>query len=232
MQVVSLNIRHGGRGILESLFAEHDPDVIAFSEWCPNVPGAVLKAGLEAMGFQTATSSTNGGYGVLVAAKRPFASRCCTPSEAANGALLIADFDGLRMMTAYFPQKQFKRPFFASCQAQAMASNSVPFLLIGDINTGRNDIDREPNGTPFACVDLFKSLPLTDLWRAQHGDAARDWTWFSRPGRNGGSNGFRLDHAFANAAFLERFSNIRCDYDHAPRLSKLTDHSALVLTVS
>jgi hypothetical protein len=45
MQVVSLNIRHGGRGILESLFAEHDPDVIAFSEWCPNVPGAGGRAG-------------------------------------------------------------------------------------------------------------------------------------------------------------------------------------------
>jgi exonuclease III len=99
--------------------------------------------------------------------------------------------------------------------------------LLGDLNTGRNDVDRE-GGTPFACVEQFDALQtragLVDLWRAQHGDTARDWTWRSP------KNGFRIDHAFGNAAFRERFQGIRCRYDHEPREMKITDHSALVLS--
>jgi exonuclease III len=86
------------------------------------------------------------------------------------------------------------------------------------------------DGTPFDCVAEFKALPLVDLWRLEHGDK-RDWTWRSPESATRRSNGFRLDHAFANAAFRERFPNIRCVYDHEPRDMKLTDHSALVLTV-
>jgi exodeoxyribonuclease III len=179
---------------------------------------------------------------VLFAAKTSFASSCVTPHharigrpysarEGRGGALLIADFGDLRMLAAYFPGGKLKAPFFEVCTAQAEAS-TVPFLLLGDLNTGRNDIDKEPNGARFHCVAEFKALPLVDLWRAQHGDAAQDWSWHSPKSAKRRSNGFRIDHAFANAAFRERFPSIRCVYDHEPRKMKLSDHSALVLSVS
>ena len=231
MYSISLNIYAGGSDRAPALLkwlAERSPDVIALPEWRNNAPGAVLKAGLEARGFQTAT--TNGAAnGVLLAAKRPFQFRGCTPPEATNGALIVADFGSLRILAAYFPQRKFKAPFFSLCAAEAEASHSIPFLLLGDLNTGRNDLDKEPNGARFDCVDQFKALPLVDLWRVEHGDAARDWSWFSRKSAKRRSNGFRIDHAFANAAFRERFPNVRCSYDHSPRGMELTDHSALIL---
>jgi exonuclease III len=106
MQAILLNIRHGGgrraQSILEWL-ARRSPDVIALPEWRNNAPGAVLKAGLEAKGFQTATAAANGANGVLFAAKSPFAPSCATPLDARlgrsfsaregrGGALLIADY--------------------------------------------------------------------------------------------------------------------------------------------
>src|SRR5262249_48469259 len=146
MQAILLNICHGGGNRTLEWLAERSPDVIEPSEGCNNAPGAILKAGLEAAGFQTATPTTNSANGVLFAAKRPFAFRCATPPGAANGALLVADFDQLRMMAAYFPQKKLKAPFFQFCMDEAAASHSIPFLLLGDLNTGRNDVDKEANG--------------------------------------------------------------------------------------
>jgi exonuclease III len=242
MQAILLNVQHGGgrraQRLLEWLTVR-SPDVIALPEWRDNDPGAVLKSGLEAKGFQTATATTNSDNGVLFAAKRPFASRCSTPAmrerkrtEGRGGALLIAEFGDLRMMAAYFPGAKAKAPFFEACAAEAEASTDIPFLLLGDLNTGCNDVDKGRNGARFYCVDEFKALPLVDLWRVEHGDAATEWSWFSRKSATRRSNGFRIDHAFANVAFRERFPGIRCRYDHTPREMKLTDHNALVLSAS
>ena len=174
MQAILLNIRHGGgrraQSILEWL-ARRSPDVIALPEWRNNAPGAVLKAGLESRGFQTATATTNGDNGVLFAAKSPFASSCVTPLDARlgrpfsaregrGGALLIADFGDLRILSAYFPGGKLKAAFFQICTAQVEAS-TVPFVLIGDINTGRSDVDVEGTGTPFDCVAEFEALRLS-----------------------------------------------------------------------
>jgi hypothetical protein len=67
---------------------------------------------------------------------------------------LIADFGDLRMLAAYFPGGKLKAPFFEVCTAQAEAS-TVPFLLFGDLNTGRNDID-----------NLSSHSMLPELWRS------------------------------------------------------------------
>jgi exonuclease III len=147
-----------------------------------------------------------------------------------NGAMIVVDFGSeCRMLAAYFPQGKAKVPFFRVCTGEADAAHNIPFVLLGDLNTGRNDADVEGRGMRFVCVDQFQELQskagLVDLWRLEHGDR-REWSWRSS------INGFRVDHAFANAAFRKKFSNIRCFYDHAPRDMKLTDHSALVLTVS
>jgi exodeoxyribonuclease III len=100
-------------------------------------------------------------------------------------------------------------------------------LIVGDLNTGRNDCDLEQGAAKFSCEGHFMNLEttsgLTDIWRSQHGASAQEWTWRSP------KNGFRIDHAFANEAFRTAFKKIDCYYLHEPRESHVTDHSALVV---
>jgi exonuclease III len=128
------------------------------------------------------------------------------------------------MLAGYFPQGKWKEPFFRQCMDEVSRAGEVPILLIGDLNTGRNDLDIEGGGTPFHCADLFEGLEsragLIDLWRAENGNR-QEWTWRSI------ASGFRIDHAFGNKPLLERFGPIFCRYDHAPRETKITDHRRL-----
>jgi exonuclease III len=108
----------------------------------------------------------------------------------------------------------------------AMQHSDAPFLLAGDLNTGCNEVDLETGATPFPCATDFVALTsggLIDQCRLQHGMTAREYTWRSR------QNGFRIDHAFGNEAFVSRYEPLQCDYDHSTRESKLSDHSALML---
>jgi len=229
---ILLNIQHGGglraQALLEWL-ASQSPDIVVTPEWQDNTPGKLLKSGLEAIGFHVATAALlkARSNGVLLATKGALQSRRITPRRSERGELLLADIAvGLRLLAAYFPQGEAKGPFFKTCIDEAVLSGATPFLLLGDLNTGRNDVDVEGNGTPFVFANLFEALQkkagLVDLWRAEHGDK-QEWSWKSS------RNGFRVDHAFSNVAFQKRFPTISCAYDHSPRQIGLTDHSALVI---
>jgi len=73
-----------------------------------------------------------------------------------------------------------KKPFFDVFLEQA-ANVQTPLLLIGDLNTGRNDIDLQAGATKFSCADQFVELTsgavMIDLWRQSNGNDAREWTW-------------------------------------------------------
>ena len=54
-------------------------------------------------------------------------------------------------------------------------------LIIGDLNTGRNDLDIEGNGARFHCADQFDAMErhdgLIDLWRSMpENRESREWT--------------------------------------------------------
>jgi exodeoxyribonuclease-3 len=199
------------------------------TEWRNNVPGQHLRnhlalGGLESLPAVPATSQINT---VLVAARGFTGSQAATPLNSPVGDLVsISMEEGVALLGCYFPQQMDKVPFFHRCIELAERNSHQPFVMIGDFNTGRNDLDIEGNGVPFYCADLFGGLPeqagLADLWRLRHGER-RDWTWRSS------KNGFRIDHAFGNQAFVDRFPNFRCEIDHEPRMTKLTDHSAVIL---
>jgi exonuclease III len=232
VNLVLLNIRHGGGVRATSLLSwlnSLSTDIIILAEWRDNAAGTIIKQGLESTGFfVTATAATGTRRnGILIAAAHPFECRRATPPGVSKGELLLAEVSsGYRLLGAYFPQGSAKVPFFNECFLQAKNSENIPFLIIGDLNTGRNDVDIEGNGVRFACADMFEALHessgLVDLWRREHGQD-REWSWRSHV------NGFRIDHAFANRAFEKCFSSITCVYDHSPRENKLTDHSALIL---
>ena len=230
MRIVSLNIRHGGGSRVSALLdwlTAQSADFILLTEWRNNAPGEALKAALGTAGYQTVGEARGGAAnGLLVAAKHVFTSFDLTPEDATNGQLLAVDLAGnLRVLCGYFPQLQAKRPFFEACLQQAVGRPG-PLLLIGDLNTGRNDIDLDDGATKFACADQFCDLStrggLIDLWRMSNG-ATREWSWRSA------KNGFRIDHALANDTLVSAAEMIRCHYDHATRTGGLTDHSGLVV---
>lgn len=232
MRVVSLNVRHGG-GTRISAIVEWvracAPDIAVFPEWRANKSSAALKEALEELGFKTdsAVRSLPRSNGLMIAAKERFSGERLTPLDAEKGELLLARWSsGLVIVAAYFPQLHAKRPFFEKCMTVTREHTDVPFLLIGDINTGRNDLDVEANGTRFYCEDQFLVLEaqagLRDLWRAEHGDC-KEWTWRSR------ANGFRVDHAFGNRQLVKQLAPISIRYDHQPREKATTDHSGLIL---
>ena len=86
--------------------------------------------------------------------------------------------------------------------------------------------DRSKGAGKYYCSDHFdrhaSEGELSDLWRLTNG-ASREWTWHSTKG-----NGFRIDHAFGNSAFVAKTAPI-CTYDHRARETGLTDHSAVVI---
>jgi exodeoxyribonuclease III len=232
MRIILLNVRHGGGYRAPKLLdwlTLLAADLVVIPEWRNNTPGGVIKGAFEARGYYVATQCASDirANGILVAAKQTFRTTRITPLGTNKGELMLADFaSGWSLLAAYFPQANAKIPFFMSCVDTARRFDNVPFLLLGDLNTGRNKADVEGGGVPFVCSDLFDALQtkgaLVDLWRIEHGDK-REWSWRSP------LNGFRVDHALANAAFRRRFPAMRCMYDHGPRETGLTDHSALIL---
>lgn len=176
MKILSLNIRHGGGRHVEDLLdwtLSQVPDVIVLVEWQDNPGGRQILDSLRGRGFATATTCRQDpkANGVLIGVKGSLDSWRVTPEDSEGGELLLAGLSlGYRVLAAYFPQGKWKKPFFHRCIEEASRASEVPLLLIGDLNTGRNDLDVEANGTPFHCADLFNALEsqarLTDLWRA------------------------------------------------------------------
>ncbi len=229
IRIVSLNIRHGGgkrqRALAEWLI-DTRADFFVLTEWRES--SAILGTELASAGYKQALALREGARanGVAVFCREQIVPNRVTPSDAQRGELLLAGTMNLTVLAAYFPQSKAKAAFFQRC-AELAAKETVPMLLIGDLNTGSNLRDIEPGGARFHCEQEFIDLTLvhgmTDLWRKQHGDDAREWTWRSS------KNGFRIDHAFANRAFLDAYPKATCRLDHSPRETRISDHSALVV---
>jgi exonuclease III len=132
------------------------------------------------------------------------------------------------MLACYFPQRREKAIFFDRCSQLVASYGGRPFILVGDLNTGNQTIDRTDRGKKYWCSNGFDRLcqsdSLLDLWRHTHSDT-REWSWLSNSG-----NGFRIDHALVNRDFLDQLRPV-CTYDHQTRESGLTDHSALIIEV-
>lgn len=164
--------------------------------------------------------------GLCVAALEKFRAMSATPGRETPGALLKAEFESWLVLACYFPQMKAKARYFEVLRNATRDSGWQPLLIVGDMNTGNQVADRTPNGERYARSEDFDGLSrvegLVDLWRRSNGAEERQWTWLTR------QNGFRIDHAFANPPFVDRFRPI-CRYDHTPRDAGFSDHSAIVI---
>jgi exodeoxyribonuclease-3 len=233
MKVVSLNLQHGGGKrapkILEWLRV-CEADFIVLTEWRDGSTGQAIRDELQERGYHTysAVRSAPHANGLLVAARGTGTADRITPNSASCGELLRIRTGEVVFVAAYFPQGEAKAAFFTSCKRVALSHRTEPVLLIGDLNTGRNDVDRQSGSVAFDCESEFCGLEadaeLLDLWRSQHGSDMQEWSWWSS------KYGFRLDHVFGNSALLRRYGAFDCRYDHGPRERGMSDHSAIMVT--
>ncbi|MGI4802815.1 MAG: endonuclease/exonuclease/phosphatase family protein [Janthinobacterium lividum] len=234
MKIVSWNIRHGGgsgeRGqmVIETL-KSFDADILVVPEFRIGGTGERIVQALRAYGYHVShPPSEPGKNSVLVACRSPIgADGPIGQSLADPRHLWRVDTAGCSVVGVYMPVGAPKLPYWEAV-VQAATNPGAPDLFIGDFNTGSSDLDRDPKGTPYVGPEFMDRMATTgfvDLWRVRH-PHVRDYTWFSPQGRNG----FRLDHAFGSEKLHRRVTT--CRYDHAPRLMRRSDHSALVMEVS
>jgi exonuclease III len=232
--IISLNIRAGGgarTARLCSYLDSLDPDTVLLSEWRDNEGGRSLVSWAEGRGMSHA-ALTDGctANGVFLASLDPFVTESATPAAQSAGCLMLARFRCVTLLACYFPQLKAKAAFFDRCLELASQHQAAPFVLAGDLNTGNQLADRSEGAGKYHCSDHFDRLTsaggLSDLWRLTNG-ASREWTWLSSQKKNG----FRIDHAFGNDAFVTVAAPM-CTYDHRARETGLTDHSAVVIRAS
>lgn len=227
-RIVTLNIRHGGAKhavALRDRLLGYGADVLVVTEFRDNAAGVALKAGLQHAGYALAHPDVEPARNtVLIASRKPIERAWAFNGDLAPHRLWCADTGGLVVCGALFPQKTEKLPYWSSLVTSAAASGVD--LVIGDFNTGNNHLDKSLAGAKFNCADMPERLidsGYVDLWRDAH-PLSREYSWFSNTG-----NGFRIDHAFARPVLAGQVS--RCEFDHAPRISGETDHSAIIVDI-
>lgn len=230
MRIATLNLRHGGGQRVQKLIefiASLDVDAIVLTEFRCGHSGNQIQSELLATGYkhQSSSSVERAKNCVLLASRirMEVIDRAAGPAghEHCLAPMAIGE---IKIVGAYFPQLQAKRPVFE--QALSLLPEMSPLgLLLGDLNTGLPVEDEE--GDTFSCVDSFSSLlaaGFVDAWRLRH-PAKKEYSWFSRLG-----NGFRIDHALCTPEFNRRVVSV--EYIQSCRIAGITDHAALLLCIA
>ena len=225
MRILTLNLRHGGgtrtREIVRFL-DDHMADALVLTEFRKNSAGRQITDYLESIGLQW--SSPNVGSAkqntVLIAAKKLAPRSLLSPPN--DWSIHSADVDGLNILGLYLPQKALKAPVYR--WLIQTASELCRSVVVGDFNTGLNDLDVQGR-SKFWCEADFRLLStqlMVDAYRAKNGNA-EEYSWYSRAG-----NGFRVDHALVTRD-LEN-SIVSATYQHETR-DVVSDHSALIAEI-
>ena len=232
MKILSWNIRHGGgtRVIrIQSVIADHKPDILILSEFRNNAAGANLRRWLSDSGhkFQAAgNTQTASDNAVLVSSLFPF-EEISFPELGINSHRCVgARFEQLTLFGLYFPVMEAKRPVFAFLKALPRKYLQKESLIIGDLNTGCRYWDE--GRMDLSLVEEFGALigcGWTDVWRLRN-PMLREWSWVEPWGRH---IGYRLDHGLVSPPLLHRVQSVH--YSHAERETGVSDHSSLVLTL-
>lgn len=229
MRIVSWNILQGGGRRLPEVCAALKgwaPDIAVLQEVRrSSVPDLTKALSLpESYLADTEEARDNAPF---IASRDPLEAGDFIENREGLCHILEAETYGLTILPVHFPQKAAQVPLFEALLADSASLLDLDTLLIGDLNCGLPFIDSTDK--TFANAKYFQALldaGWVDLYRQHAGPDARDYSWISpRTGR-----GFRYDHALASPSLAERLVSLT--YDHAPRDSGVSDHSAIVLEVS
>lgn len=182
-----------------------------------------------------------GGYGVMIltrlrAEPGNFGDNLSYQPARAGSIVLPAPSGAIEVIGAYVPSRdagpektERKTRWLAACQSAFAARRSgYPLIFLGDLNI--LEPGHQPHYPFFAEFeyDFYRALitrhGLTDAFRHLHPDAT-EHSWVDRTG-----HGYRYDHVFCSARLAQVISN--CAYLHDPRITGLSDHSALTATLA
>jgi exodeoxyribonuclease-3 len=157
------------------------------------------------------------------------------PARAA--AITVPAPDGpVLVVGAYVPSRdaglektERKQKWLAACSAALAARDpDVPAVFLGDLNI--LEPGHRPHYSFFAPFeyDFYRALcadhGFVDAFRQLHPDAV-EHSWVGRTG-----DGYRYDHVFCSAALAPSITG--CEYLHQPREERLSDHSALTVSLT
>jgi exonuclease III len=228
LRILYWNIRHGGGSRANQIgqaVAGYNPDLIIFGEYRNGPAFTKIRTELDHLGLSCwhATTPTPGLNGLTVAT-RCFIDQVCQFPDLGGDRhrILQVEVEGISLLCCYFPQGRDKIPVFEFVLNWASSFRNMPALVIGDLNTGKHEIDEV--GSTFIVPEYLNRIEATgfvDGWRRFHGPT-REYSWYSNFG-----NGFRIDHAYLSPALLPYVQHVR--YSHGERESGLSDHSIMIV---
>ena len=229
---------------VEWLAAQPDTDIIALTEVGGLRSAAVVGEALRYYGYATHVPVGEvTDYRVVVASRVGklrivAAGPDCMPHRGVVGRVAF-DQETITIAAVYVPSRgpQERRNVAKRAFQDAVArmlpdlvsrfGSQGPVLIGGDLNVV------EPQHSPHHSVfgeweynfyRSFEKAGLVDCFRHLHREA-EDHSWYGRSGL-----GFRFDHIFIDDASAGRV--LACRYEHGTRIGGLSDHSAMVLTLT
>jgi len=244
MRVVAWNIRAGGGERVARIARQLErwaPDVVALSEFRATPPSCALATTLAARGLThqitTAMRGTPGVNALLLASRWPLRSLSLRGKPIERGRWLAAAIDAplpLVIGAMHVPNRETRRkyPFLDAVLSCARRWRHGPAVFVGDTNSGRRGLDEEVpafNALEERWIDGLAGCGWHDAFRHLRPEA-RTYTWYSPNGRHG----FRIDHAFVNAALLAHVKDAAYVWGGRRGLRRdgLSDHAALLLDLA
>lgn len=226
VKLLSWNIQAGGGSRIMPLLKsikESNSNIVTLSEFRNNTSGLLIRNGLLKAGFryQVVTDSKPNENSVIIASNIPFSSRLYPLADPKySGNIVTAEFGAFNLMGVYMPHK--KKHILFKTAREALSKSSVPFILAGDFNSGKNYIDQK--GNSFWYTEELVKLEeggMIDAFRYVN-EGVEEYSWFSHQ-----KNGFRYDHIYCDNSLQTIIKD--CYYDHSWRINKLSDHSPMFL---
>lgn len=218
-----------------------DSQVIVLSETASNEGCELLQEGLARVGYGVVASLPRGrDYGCLIASKSGAA-----PSDFVDrleqlpyrAASVYLETEAIEVIGVYVPSRDGrlsrsyevetakiarKRGFLASFLRALGSGNGGLRIVCGDFNViPRNHIPPEPafQDWEYDFLSTLETMGLVDTFTLREAER-QDHSWFGMYGDR-----YRFDYCYVSSPMSSRVQD--ASFDHSPRTSKLSDHSAL-----
>jgi exodeoxyribonuclease III len=246
LTVLTLNVQHAGparaRALVKWISEAISPDVVVLTEVGIGQGRRTLLDELSVARFATlvAAPADCPDYSVIVASRLGHArlhdARPVVLPHRLGAIRLLMPASALIVVGIYVPSRgagpvrNLAKRTFQDAAARLLRDllggiESAGVIVAGDFNV------IEPSHVPAYRVfqsweyDFYNGMNgmgLVDAFRLLHPDDM-SYSWYGASGRNG----YRFDHAFITATHSYRVTD--CKYLDFPRLTGLSDHSALIL---